>query len=72
LFAGDVSGLSLGRVECLWDEVALAEYPNRAAFVAMSMSPEWRAIAFHREAGLEGQLNIETVPTLAAQLARQP
>jgi uncharacterized protein (DUF1330 family) len=69
LFTGDVTLLSLGRVEQLWDEVALAEYPSRSAFFEMSMTPQWRAIAEHREAGLEGQLNIETVPTLAALLA---
>ena len=28
LFAGDVTFLRLGRVESLWDEVALAEYPK--------------------------------------------
>lgn len=61
LFAADVTFLSLGRVEELWDEVAIATYPDRAALVAMSTSPEWRAIAVHREAGLAGQLNIETV-----------
>ncbi len=61
LFVGDVSFLTLGEVEDLWDEVALAEYPNRAALVAMSQSEEWQAISVHREAGLAGQLNIETV-----------
>jgi hypothetical protein len=48
-------------VDRLWDEVALAQYPDRAALTAMSTSPEWRAISVHRAAGLEGQLNIETV-----------
>jgi len=60
LFAGDVSFLALGRVERLWHEVALAEYPDRAALWAMSTSPECQEIAVHRAAGLEGQLNIET------------
>lgn len=60
IFAGDVSFLALGQVEELWDEIVLAEYPNRAALWAMSTSPEWREIAVHREAGLAGQLNIET------------
>jgi len=60
-FAGDVTYLSLGKVEELWDEIAIASYPNRAAMVQMSMSDEWRAIAVHRTAGLKGQLNIETV-----------
>jgi uncharacterized protein (DUF1330 family) len=61
IFAADVTYLSLGRVEELWDEVAIAMYPERAAMVRMSMSDEWRAIAVHRSAGLKGQLNIETV-----------
>ncbi len=61
IFAGDVTFLALGQVEELWDEVAIAMYPNRAAMVRMSLSEEWRAIAVHRSAGLKGQLNIETV-----------
>lgn len=61
VFAADVSFLTLGQVEELWDEVAIAMYPNRRAMVEMSMSREWREIAVHRDAGLKGQLNIETV-----------
>lgn len=61
VFAADVTFLALGQVEELWDEVAIATYPNRGALVAMSTSPEWREIAVHRDAGLAGQLNIETV-----------
>lgn len=60
VFAGDVTFLALGQVEELWDEVAIAKYPNRAALLAMSSSEEWRALAVHRTAGLAGQLNIET------------
>ena len=60
-FSADVTGLAVGLVDDLWDEIALAEYPNRAAMAAMTSSEEWRAMALHREAGLEGQLNIETV-----------
>lgn len=60
-FSADVTGLAVGLVDDLWDEIALAEYPNRAAMAAMTSSKEWRAMALHREAGLEGQLNIETV-----------
>ncbi len=71
LFVGDVTFLTLGLVESLWDEVALAEYPNRAAMLQMALSPEFQAIAHHREAGLEGQLNIETVPTRATILGTQ-
>ena len=63
VFAADVSFLSLGRVEELWDEIAIAAYPERGAMVRMSMSPEWREMSVHRTAGLKGQLNIESVLT---------
>jgi uncharacterized protein (DUF1330 family) len=72
VYVGDVTFLSLGRVDELWDEVALAEYPSRAAFLRMSSSPEWRTIAEHREAGLEGQLNIETTPSALGEPAPEP
>ena len=61
VFAGDVTFLALGQVEELWDEVAIAKYPNRKALFDMSTSAEWQAAAVHRTAGLAGQLNIETV-----------
>lgn len=61
IFAGDVTFLTLGRADELWDEVAIAAYPQRADMVRMSFSPEWREAAVHRTAGLKGQLNIETV-----------
>ena len=60
-FAADVTFLALGQVEDLWDEIAIAKYPNRVALFEMSTSEEWRALAVHRTAGLAGQLNIETV-----------
>lgn len=61
MFAADVTFLSLGQVGELWDEVAIGVYPRRGDMVRMSMSDEWREIAVHRSAGLDGQLNIETV-----------
>ena len=60
IFAGQVSHLTIGVVEELWDDVALVEYPNRGALLAMSTSAAYAEIAPHREAGLKGQLNIET------------
>lgn len=66
VYVGDVSFLAIGSVEQLWDEVALARYPSRAEFLRMTTSPDWREIEVHREAGLEGQLNIETVPSESA------
>ena len=69
-FSADVTELAVGLVEDLWDEVALAEYPNRAAMAAMTSSEAWRDMAVHREAGLEGQLNIATVYN--SSVANQP
>jgi uncharacterized protein (DUF1330 family) len=63
-YAGPVTGLLLGEVEELWDMIALAEYPSRAAMLAMIQSQEYQEIARHRSAGLQGQLNIRTKGTL--------
>jgi uncharacterized protein (DUF1330 family) len=60
VYAGDVTELMLGEMDELWDMVALAEYPSRAAMMAMVASPEYQAIEKHRIAGLAGQLNIRT------------
>ena len=61
VFAGNVSRLMLGEVEDLWDAVAIAKYPSRKAMFDMTMDPEYQKIHVHRDAGLEGQLNIETI-----------
>ena len=60
VFHGKVTRLMLGEVEELWDTVAIAQYPSRAAMLEMMMLPEYQDIAVHRSAGLAGQLNIET------------
>ena len=70
VFVGNVTGLQIGKVEELWDEVAIAMYPDRAALLAMSTSKEWRELSVHRTAGLAGQLNIETVAPSAALAQR--
>lgn len=70
IFAADVTFLSLGQVGELWDEVAIGVYPKRGDMVRMSMSDQWREIAVHRSAGLDGQLNIETV--LSAEAMAMP
>ena len=49
----------LGEVEELWDKVAIALYPSRAAMMQMMQSPKMQEIGQHRAAGLAGQLNIE-------------
>ena len=61
-FSGMVTDLMIGQTDDLWDMVAIAEYPSRAAMLAMVQSPDYQAISKHREAGLAGQLNIRTKP----------
>ena len=61
IFFGKVSRLMLGEVEDLWDAVAIAKYPNRKAMLDMTMDPGYQKIHVHRDAGLKGQLNIETL-----------
>lgn len=60
MFSARVERLMLGEVEEVWDAVAIAMYPSRQAMVEMMQSPEYQAIHHHRDAGLAGQLNIET------------
>ena len=49
----------IGEVDELWDAVGIAEYPNRAAMLKMITDSAYLKSSEHREAGLEGQLNIE-------------
>jgi uncharacterized protein (DUF1330 family) len=60
MFNAKVERLMLGEVEELWDSVAIAMYPTRQAMIEMMQSEEYQAIHHHRNAGLSGQLNIET------------
>ncbi|MGD2007308.1 MAG: DUF1330 domain-containing protein [Cellvibrionales bacterium] len=60
-FGAQVERLMLGEVEEIWDMVALAVYPSRQAMLEMIQLPEYQEIHVHRDAGLAGQLNIETV-----------
>lgn len=61
LFAGDAKSVVVGQVEGAWDVVALVEYPSAKEFVRIATSPEVAAIGVHREAGLAGQLLIQTI-----------
>jgi len=69
VFSGAVSRLMLGEVEDLWDQVAIVMYPSRAAMLDMVMSDAYAEIAVHRDAGLQGQLNIETSDAMATGLS---
>ena len=66
LFMGEVKSLVIGAVEGLWDAVALVEYPSSEAFVKIAMSPDVAKFGIHREAGLAGQLLIQTLQTTTA------
>ena len=70
-FMAEVERLALGEVEELWDEVAIAQYPSRAAMLEMMQLPAMAEIAEHREAGLAGQLNIETVAAAGSWISQQ-
>tara|TARA_A100001234_G_scaffold150927_1_gene132892 strand:- start:6671 stop:7072 length:402 start_codon:yes stop_codon:yes gene_type:complete len=61
IFSGPVSRLVIGEVDELWDLVAIAEYPNRGAMMKMMTDPEYIKSSEHREAAIEGQLNIEVL-----------
>ncbi len=61
MFGASVERLMLREVEDLWDKVAIAMYPSRAAMMEMMQSKEMQEIGVHRAAGLAGQLNIESV-----------
>ena len=56
-----VERLTIGEVDELWDDVAIAMYPSRAAMLQMMQSEKMQEIGLHRAAGLAGQLNIECV-----------
>ena len=60
VFAGRASGLLIGEMDELWDEIAIAEYPSPAAMIEMIGSEKYQAIHVHRDAGLAGQMNITT------------
>ena len=61
IYVGPVKSLVIGNVEEMWDAVALVEYPSSEAFAKIAMSPDVAKFGVHREAGLAGQLLIQTV-----------
>jgi uncharacterized protein (DUF1330 family) len=61
LFSGLCETTLIGGAE--WDAVALARYPNAQALLKMAQSPEYQEISVHRDAGLEGQINIAVYET---------
>jgi uncharacterized protein (DUF1330 family) len=60
VFYSEVTGLIIGEVDELWDSMVIVKYPSRHVLLNMTSSDEFLRLSIHREAGLAGQLNIET------------
>lgn len=61
VFSAQVRGLLIGEVEGPWDSVAVMMYPSFKAMAEILSSPGYAEIHVHRDAGLDGQVLIETV-----------
>ncbi|USH04469.1 DUF1330 domain-containing protein [Grimontia kaedaensis] len=59
VYFSELTEMVIGQVEDLWDAAVIVKYPSRKALLEMTSSEEFKVLAIHREAGLEGQLNIE-------------
>lgn len=55
-----------------WDAVALVEYPSRRVFLELTSSPEYAAMATHREDGLERTVLYATDPRQASADTERP
>jgi len=60
VFFSEVTGLVIGELDELWDSMVIVKYPSRQALLNMTNSEAFKKLSIHREAGLAGQLNIET------------
>ena len=49
-----------------WDQMAIVEYPSRAAFLDMGTDPAYLAGTVHRTAGLERTTILATTPVIDA------
>ena len=66
IFKSKVTRITVGKVDELWDAVAIAKWPSKKVMGEnmMPSDPELLEGYQHREAGLAGQLNIESVEGL--------
>ena len=60
LFSAPANRFMIGAGD--WDAAAIVWYPSRQSFIDMPQREDYRAIHYHREAGLDHQLLIETTP----------
>jgi uncharacterized protein (DUF1330 family) len=49
-----------------WDQIAIVEYPSRAAFLDMGQDPDYLAGTVHRTAGLERTAILAITPVIDA------
>lgn len=56
-----ITELIIGESDELWDEMSIVKYASRQDLNNMTSSQEWNDINIHRLAGINGQLNIESV-----------
>jgi uncharacterized protein (DUF1330 family) len=73
LWAGTVEGVALGDLgEGRWDWVVIVFYPSRAAFLAMTTSPEYAAINTDRENGVEDHVILAAKETYSKFNVKRP
>jgi len=58
LFGGNINAFLIGGGEGEWDAAAIVKYANAAAMFAAVSNDDYKAIHYHRRAGLAGQLLI--------------
>ena len=63
IFKSKVTRITVGKVDELWDAIAIAKWPSKKVMGENMMPSDPKLLEGykHREAGLEGQLNIESV-----------
>jgi uncharacterized protein (DUF1330 family) len=66
VWLGQVDRVIIGPEQELWDDVFLAQYPSRRAFVQMVTNPNYLAITTHRDAALADSRLIAMHPTAGA------
>ena len=66
IFKSKVTRITVGKVDELWDAIAIAKWPSKKVMGEnmMPTDPELLEGYQHREAGLAGQLNIESIDGL--------